>query len=456
MRKRFIQICALGLGVVLALAGCSTPSGSGSGAPPANPPASTGASASSDVNEDGTVNNPENVQVDPNKLVLWSLFSGGDGGFMDKIIADYNATNPKKQVQSVMLVWADYYTKLTTAVATGKGPDIGISHISKLPELVANGVVQPIDTYTTVAGTNWADYPTASNDGVTFDGQHYAIPLDTHAEIMYANKDIIDKAKIPLDANGQLTIKNSDDFINILKTLKASVGEGNTALSITQQGDDPYRVWWATYFQMGGTPMVSDDGTTVTMDKAIAVKAADFVNSLYTEGYVQPGIVDHQKMFQEGKAGLLFAGTWATGAFEQTSGLNFVPHLFPSLFNGSEAAWADSHVLIIPTKESRSAEDTQAAVDFINYVSSKGALTWAGSGQIPASSTVTTSQDFLSLPYRASYLHEKDVAVLPAKNEHFYALKDTMIKNLDTIWSSQATSQAAIDNMFNEMGADLV
>ena len=452
MKKKLMLIPAAIAGFALMLSGCGTqgtPGGGTSGTP--------GAAASSDIglNEDGTVNNPENVQTDPNKLVFWSLFSGGDGDYMDKIIADYNATNPKKQVQSVMLVWADYYTKLTTAVAASKGPDIGVSHMSKLPELVSTGVVIPIDKYATVSGTNWSNYPTASSDGVTFDGQHYAIPLDTHAEIMYSNKDFLKQAGIKADSNGQLTIKSSDDLLSMLKKLKATVGDGNTALALTQQGDDPYRVWWATYFQMGGTPLVSDDGQTITMDKATAVKAADFLKSLFTDGYIQPGIQDHQKMFQDGKAGLLFGGTWATGAFEQTKGLNFTPQPFPSLFNGSEAAWADSHTLIIPVKPSRSEEDTQAAVDFINYVSSKGALTWAGSGQIPANSSVTSSQDYLSMPYRSSYMHEKDVAVLPSKNEHFYALKDTMIKNLDMIWNSQTDTESAINNMADEMQSDL-
>lgn len=103
----------------------------------AEAPADNEASAdTADVNEDGTVNNPEAVQVDENKLVFWSLFSGGDGGFMNEIIADYNSKGPSKEVQSIMLVWADYYTKLQTAVAAGKGPDIGVSHVSKLPELV--------------------------------------------------------------------------------------------------------------------------------------------------------------------------------------------------------------------------------------------------------------------------------------------------------------------------------
>ena len=99
-------------------------------------------SETSNVNEDGSVNDPSKVEVDENKLVMWSLFTGGDGEYMTKIIDDYNATSPSKQVQSITLVWADYYTKLQTAVAADKGPDIGLSHVSKLPELVDQGVVE--------------------------------------------------------------------------------------------------------------------------------------------------------------------------------------------------------------------------------------------------------------------------------------------------------------------------
>jgi multiple sugar transport system substrate-binding protein len=272
---------------------------------------------------------------------------------------------------------------------------------------------------------------------------------------MYSNKAFLDQASIATDANGELAIASAADLTAILDKLKAVVGDGNTALALPQTGDDPYRVWWATYFQMGGTPLVSDDGGQVSLDKAKAVAAADFVKSLYTDGYVAPGITDHQKMFQEGKAGLMFGGTWAVGAFEATSGLQFTPQDFPSLFNNSQAAWADSHVLTIPTKAARSDEDTQAAVNFISWAASSGGLTWAQSGQIPANSTVTASADYLALPYRSDYMGEKDVAVLPSQNEHFYALKDTMIKNLDTIWTDQADSASAIDNMVDEMGSDL-
>ena len=120
------------------------------------------------------------------------LFSGGDGEFMDKIIEEYNSGDPTKQVQSIMLVWGDYYTKLQTAVAAGKGPDIGVSHASKLPELVDQGVVEPIDGYLEELGVDLSTmYSENSLESVTFDGEIYAVPLDTHAEILYYNTDIL-------------------------------------------------------------------------------------------------------------------------------------------------------------------------------------------------------------------------------------------------------------------------
>lgn len=453
MKKLLTALLAISI-LTSAFAGC----GGGTTATGTTPSSGAqGASVSSEkanVNSDGTVNNPESVAVDKDKLVFWSLFSGGDGAYMDKIIKEYNATNPKKQVQSVMLVWADYYTKLATAVAAGKGPDIGVSHISKLPELVDQGAVIPIDKYTKVSGTDWSQYTESMNAGVTFEGSHYAMPLDTHAEILYFNKDLLKKAGIELNSNGQLSIKTADDFRGMLGKLKSIMPDGSSALALTQKGDDPYRVWWATYFQMGGTPLVNDAGNQVTLDKAKAVKAAEFVKSLYTDGYIKAGIEDHQKYFQGGQAGLVFTGTWATGALEQTKDLHFGAQPFPQLFE-KDSCWADAHTLIIPTKKSRSEEDTQAAVDFINYVSSKGALTWAGSGQIPSDLTIQASKEYKAMPYRSSYAEAAKTAVLPSKNAHFYSMKDAMIKNLDTIWTNQVTPENAINSMYSEIESNL-
>lgn len=408
-----------------------------------------------DVNEDGTVNNPEAVEVDEDKLVFWSLFSGGDGEFMDQIISDYNASDPTKQVQSIMLVWDDYYTKLQTAVAAGKGPDIGISHASKLPELVEQGVVEPIDSYLEELDINLTTmYGENSLESVTFDGEVYAIPLDTHAEILYYNKDILEKAGVTLNEEGKLDINSKDDFFAILDKCKAVMGDGESVISLTNNGDDPYRVWWATYFQMGGTPLVNDEGTEVTMDKDIAVKAAEFVKSLYDNGYVAEGIDDHQKFFQSGKAAFYMGGTWGTGALEKTENLNFAAQPWPKLFD-NDSCWADSHTIILPVNPDRTEEETKAAVEFMVSASRDGGVTWAGSGQIPSNKEVLESQEYKDMPYRSSYKSALDTAVLPSKNPHFYAMKAGMIESLNTLWSNTADAATAIDSLYSELESNL-
>lgn len=452
--KKQLALCLAFVFLASILAACTSGGGAASTASQAQT-TSTSAAASTggeaDVNSDGTVNNPEAIATNPDDLVFWSLFSGGDGKYMDTIIKDYNAQASGSQVASIMLVWADYYTKLTTAVAANKGPDIGVCHVSKLPELVAQGVVVPIDSYAQDVGVKWEDFDSNIIDAVTFDSEKYAIPLDTHAHITYFNKDLLEKAGVPLNANNQIDFGGSPEgFRAVMQQLKDNLPEGVTPLSLTSKGDDPYRVWWATYFQMGGTPLVSEDGTTVTMDPQIAQEAMDFVKSLYDDGFAPMGVEDHSKYFQAGSAAIHFGGTWTTGAFESVDGFNFGAQAFPQIF-GKPASWADSHVMIIPYNKNRSEEKTKEAVDFINYATSTGAITWAASGQIPSNNTVLASPEFEAMPFRSDYAEAAKTAVYPTRNENFYAIKDILIKNLDNVWNGKASSADTVQSIISEM-----
>ena len=320
-----------------------------------------------DMNEDGTVNNPEAVEVAEGDLSFWSLFTGGDGEWFGQIVDDYNATSPTNPVECITLVWDDYYTKLQTAVATGNGPDTGVSHVSKL-------------------------YEQASVDSVTFDGDIYAIPLDTHCEVMYYNLDLLEQAGVSEDE--VLAISSADDFAAILAKCKESLPEDVSPIALTNSGDDPFRVWYAVYFQMGGADFVNDDATEVTLDEDTARAAMEYVKSLYDDGYVLPGIDDHSAIFQSGKAVFEFGGTWVTGIFEATDGLNFNVTEFPLLYGDTAYCWADSHTLTLPANPDRTEEESLEAVKFLVYASNEGGLTWSGSGQIPSAIAANGSEEY--------------------------------------------------------------
>lgn len=401
-----------------------------------------------DVNEDGTVNNPEDVEVSEDSLSFWSLFTGGDGEWFGQIVDDYNATKPVNPVQCITLVWEDYYTKLQTAVASGKGPDMGISHVSKLYEMAQTGVVEPLDDYLAELGVNLTDYyEQASIDSVTIDGKVYAIPLDTHAHVMYYNLDVLKQAGV--SEEDVLNISSAEDFEKILAQCRDNLPADYTPLSLNNCEDEPFRVWYSTYFQMGGTDFVNEDATEVTLDEETAKAAMEWTKSLYDNGYVLSGIVDTQdSLFQSGKAAFEFGGTWLTGTFENTEGLNFNVTKFPLLFGDTATCWADSHTLVLPVNEERTEEETLDAVKFLLWASNEGGLTWAGSGQIPSAIAANQSDEYKEkLGY--NIIDALNLAKYAPRATNYYGgMKADMVNALNGYWLAADDLDTAYDAVY--------
>ena len=387
-----------------------------------------------DMNEDGTINNPEAVAVEEGALSFWSLFTGGDGEYFGQVADAYNAADPTMPVQVITLVWADYYTKLQTAVATGNGPDIGVSHVSKLYELAETGVVEPITDYLDELGVDLTQYFTQTTiDSVTFDGDVYAIPLDTHSEIFYYNTDVLAEAGITEEE--VLAIKSVEEFDAMLAKCKEALPEDYSVIAFPNTGDDPYRLWYAVYFQMGGTPFVGEGATEVTLDEEIARAAMEYIYSWYANGYVLPGISEHTAFFQSGKSAFHFAGTWVTGNLMNTEGLNCGLTTMPLLFGETPYCWSDSHTLCIPVNPDRTEEETLAAVEFIFNASTTHGLAWAGSGQIPSATTVNQSEEYKAMPGYAA-VKELDYSVYaPLATNYYGGMKADMIEALDAYWA---------------------
>ena len=295
----------------------------------------------------------------------------------------------------------------------------------------------------TVSGTASAGV-TAIDAVSDADGNIYAVPLDTHAEVLYYNLDILEKAGVEVAEDGTLDIKNVDDFNGICEKIKAVMGEGESAVSITSKDDDPWRVFWATYNQMGGSPILTDDWSAANMDKETAKKAAEFVKSIYDNGYALTGIEDHQKFFQAGSAGLLIGGTWARGALEQTESLNFGEMPWPQLFD-QPAVFADQHTFILPVNPNRTEEESVAAVQFMISASRDGGATWAQSGQIPACKQVVESEEFLALPGRANLVSILDNAVYSYSCPTTQAIETDMKNSLNEYWAGSIDADTLVD-----------
>src|SRR5579871_2564712 len=129
-------------------------------------------------------------------LQYWNLFSGGDGVRMIQMEKDFAKAHPEINVKSSTLTWGTpYYTKLTTSTVAGKAPDIAILHMTRLPAYAPAGLLLPLDLGTLASyGIAPNDFPSVVWKKGQWNGQQYAIPLDTHPFVLYYNTEICGKA----------------------------------------------------------------------------------------------------------------------------------------------------------------------------------------------------------------------------------------------------------------------
>ncbi|MNO16821.1 Maltodextrin-binding protein MdxE precursor [compost metagenome] len=379
-------------------------------------------------------------------LSFWTLFDGGDGDNMQKLVDEFNKSHPDIQVKNTKLVWAEYYTKLITAVGNGNGPDIGISHTSRLPDLINQGVVTDLDAVAGEAGVDWSTFNQNLLDATVVDGKHYAVPIDTHPFIMYYNKKLLKEAGLLGDDGKPVLEQSADGFVAFLKTLKEKLPAKTTPFALSNSNDDPYRLWWALYSQLGGNDLISDDLTKAEIDKAKGIQAAEYIQKLFTEGYIKKNDPDFYKNFQSGTAAVMMTGVWATGTWETTKGLEFGAMPIPKLFD-QEATWGDSHTIILPLTKDEDPAKRKAALIFADYVAENGQI-WAKAGHIPSKPSVLEKQEYKDMPYRSDYAAVASTVKFNKPSTITWQIRDNVsFKILNEVWANKMKPAEAMDKM---------
>ncbi|MCH1626008.1 extracellular solute-binding protein [Ferdinandcohnia quinoae] len=408
--------------------------------------------ACSDKGSSNSAGNDVEIPEGATEVVMWNMFGGGDAEFMDAIVKKFNESQDKYFVNNVLQEYDEYYTKLLTSIGSGKGPDLAISHSHVLPELVSQGLVTNIDDYASDVGLKWDEFNQNVLEATIFEGKNYAVPFDTHPEIMYINNDLVKEAGLLNDDGTPKMEETPEGFVQFLTSLKEALPDDKMAFSFSSAGEDPYRIWWALYNQMGGEHIVSGDleNPEYVLDEEKAIAAANYVYDLYYKQEVIPlNLADFYADFQSGNAAVLATGVWATGIWEKTDGLNFTPMAFPNMF-GENAAWASSHTFVLPYYDDVDAEVQKGAVEFMKFMTDNGVM-WAEAGHIPSKDTVIESAEFKELPYRSEYAEVANFVKFADKTVHARGIQDIFVRNLDMLWADNASVEEVFSNIESEV-----
>ena len=376
------------------------------------------------------------------ELKFWSLFTGGDGEFFDAMIDAFNASQDEIVMTNDMVKFDDYYTKLTTALAARTAPDVVVVHQGNMPNYVANGALLPLDEY--ISQEILSDFQTAPLEACRFDGKLYSLPLDVHPIVFYYNVDILEEAgvdKVP---------ETAQEFIDAAIKIKENTNYIPFAIDNTTGTYKAYtltRLFFSFMAQQGGS-FLNSDNTAAALNNEMGKNALVWLQDLVNKYNVNPGELDYDaamNMFKLGEVAFYFNGVWATGTFETVEGLNFKAIPLPGIM-GEPAAWAGSHTFAIPVQNQQDPAKIEAAIKFIDWMTSHGEM-WAKAGHVPTRLSVVEKQEYKDLPYRSGYADAAKTALETPRTAAWEEIYGTTSDLLEKYVAENTDPQTALNEM---------
>jgi multiple sugar transport system substrate-binding protein len=327
------------------------------------------------------------------KVHFWNLFGGGDGARLADMESDFIQSHPEIDLSATTLTWgAPYYTKVSMATVGGRPPDVAVMHLTRLPAYAPAGLLEPLDPDVLAEHDIGQDkFLPEIWEGGKYNGEIYAIPLDTHPQVMFYNTDICKEAGL-LDSDGNLKpLQGRNELIDAFqKTMDVTNG------------------------QLGGE-VLSPDAREVVLDQEKAEEALSFLVELTVDKEFTPSNQDYAAavaQFQSGNAGFHWNGEWEVTTFLD-AGIPFSMVEFPDVF-GNKHVQADRHTFVIPRGVANDPKAFDAALQFVSSML-KSSLIWAEGGHIPAYRSVLESSEYRNLKPQSNYAGVADKVVLDPK-----------------------------------------
>jgi arabinogalactan oligomer/maltooligosaccharide transport system substrate-binding protein len=211
--------------------------------------------------------------------------------------------------------FGDIRDQLAVAGPAGEGPDIVIGAHDWLGQLVANGLVAPIDL-----SAKQGDFLEAAVNAFVYEGQLYGVPYATENVAFLCNPELVDPAPATWD-----------EVTALAESLEASSGGATTAWTI--QTNDPYHFFpvMSSFggYVFGETP-AGYDPSDVGLDSEGSLAAAAYLESMAAAGHLQAD-VDYDVMhalFTGGQVACIGTGPWALSMIRD-SGVPYTINAFP-------------------------------------------------------------------------------------------------------------------------------
>ena len=243
----------------------------------------------------------EAAAPDGKTTVRYMNFSANDGHEKDltAIVNAFQTDNPNITVQVETVPYANYFTKLQTAVAGGTAADAFELNYENFVTYASNGSLAELKDVDAAA------YKKSLYDAFTSDGKQYGVPESFSNVVLFYNKDLFKKAGVA-EPTADWTWKDEQAAAEKLTNKGAKVWGDYQPVS--------YNEFYKVLAQTGGE-FLNADRTEATFNSPQGVEAAKFL--VGKVGKTMPTEADgagtpdfDSKLFKSGKLAMWHTGIW--------------------------------------------------------------------------------------------------------------------------------------------------
>jgi multiple sugar transport system substrate-binding protein len=280
-----------------------------------------------------------------------------------------------------------------------------------------------------------------------YKGDLYALPFWSSTQLMYYNKDLLDKAGVAYpsaDEKDRMTYKQT-----LAMAKKVQQATGAKWGFVFEQIDRYYQLQPIFESLGAGSGLTGPDNLTPDVNSPKWIEGGKFYASLFADGYSPRGITDDQmsSTFTSGQTVFYVGGPWQFGPFNATKGLHYGVAPVPYFEGGKPVTPTDSWGVAISPYAAHPAE----AMKFAEYIT----LDPEGAGLIVKANPIIPVNKLAYGPY-IDWIASLDPKVGPdAKKIMTYELADTAISRPRSI--GYVAFETVMNKAFSDMrnGADV-
>ncbi len=240
--------------------------------------------------------------------------SEDDTAALEAQVAIAQEQNPDLKIELRTAPWGDFFTKLTTNMASGNMACVTGMNSGMLSSYTG-GFAQLSEADLTTAGIVADEFAPGAFDILSNKGDLYGVPFDMATMLTYYNADMLAETGAPVPAVGW-------DFDDFEATAKAATTPEHAGFGIGMGGFQ----WQALPISKAGVQPVKQDGTLDLTNPAF-VDAATWYGELVTEQKVALPVASAsdtgwgENQYSSGMAAMAVDGTWnAVGYLDNDPG----------------------------------------------------------------------------------------------------------------------------------------